>query len=127
MKVALILPPFTQLNTPYPSISYLKRKLNQLEGIEVSQRDLGIELALTIYSSGRLSEIFEAIDTSQPLPEEAWQMLSQRRKYENTIDPVIAFLQGKDKTLATRIHRGSYLPIGPRLSRANTSPFGQRQ
>ena len=38
MRVALVLPPLTQLNTPYPSIAYLARHLRD-EGHQTTQRD----------------------------------------------------------------------------------------
>lgn len=48
-------------------------------------------------------------------------MLSLARAYEETIDPVIRFLQGQDPTLAARICQGGFLPQGPRFSRYELS------
>ena len=42
--------------------------------------------------------------------------VAQRNRYLNTIDAVIAFLQGRDSTLAHRIVSRQYLPEGPRFS-----------
>ena len=65
--IDLILPPFTQLNTPYPSISYLARWLHQ-QHIPHSQRDLGIELALRIYSRAGLSKVFDWVEDNVEEP-----------------------------------------------------------
>ena len=41
--VLLVTPPFTQLNTPYPSMMYLKGFLNT-RGIPTAQVDLSLEV-----------------------------------------------------------------------------------
>lgn len=46
----------TQLNTPYPATAYLTGFLNQ-EGYKVTQRDLAIELFLTLLSKKGLKSI----------------------------------------------------------------------
>jgi radical SAM superfamily enzyme YgiQ (UPF0313 family) len=128
MRLALILPPFTQLNTPYPSISYLARHLRSI-GVTASQRDLGIELALAVYSQQGLAQIFdtaeERAEQGLDLPDPAWRMLAQRSPHESRIGPVVRFLQGKDPTLASRVVNGSFLPMGPRLQAADTGRFGE--
>ena len=48
-SVLLLIPPLTQLNTPYPSTAYLTGFLRG-HGIEASQADLGIEMVLRIFS-----------------------------------------------------------------------------
>lgn len=49
MKVVLITPPFTQLNTPYPATAYIKGFLNTLN-VEAFQCDLGMEVILEVFS-----------------------------------------------------------------------------
>ena len=44
MRILLITPPLTQLNTPYPATAYLKGYY-KAQGAEVRQVDLGIEVA----------------------------------------------------------------------------------
>jgi hypothetical protein len=57
MNILLVLPPLTQLNTPYPSTTVLKGYL-QGKGHTVSQCDLGIELVNDIYSKDFISQVF---------------------------------------------------------------------
>src|SRR5207249_12332696 len=49
---------------------------------------------------------------------EARQMLALDRQYLDAIDPVIAFLQGRDPSLAPQIGQGGFLPQGPRVAAA---------
>lgn len=44
-KVLLVTPPFTQLNTPYPAMMYLKGFLNT-KGVDSVQVDLSLEVIL---------------------------------------------------------------------------------
>ncbi|HSE59789.1 MAG TPA: radical SAM protein [Nitrospiraceae bacterium] len=116
-RILLIIPPLTQLNTPYPSTAYLTGFLRS-RGYETFQADLGIEMVLSLFSKKRLQEVFEAIrPQSDNLPGEAGQMLALERAYLNSIDEVVSFLQGKDPSLATRICQGRFLPQGPRFAR----------
>ena len=115
-RVLLIIPPLTQLNTPYPSTAYLTGFLRS-QGYEAFQADLGIEMVLSLFSKSGLQQVFETIGRrSDDLPGEARQMLALGQAYVNSIDQVIAFLQGKDPSLATRICQGRFLPQGPRFS-----------
>ncbi len=119
MRLALVLPPTTQLNTPYPSTAYLARSLRG-SGIVVSQHDLGLQLTLQVLSSGGLAAVFDAVEAmaDDGLPEPAWRALALRDRHLGVIDPVVRFLQGRDPTLAWRLARPGFLPGGPRLDRA---------
>ncbi len=123
MSLSLVLPPLTQLNTPYPSIAYLANYFRK-QGVLCVQRDLGIELVLRVFSRAGLSEIFSELGKLDELPEPAWRALSLEEDHISVIDPVIAFLQGKDQSLANRILEGSFLPLGPRGAAADLSAFG---
>jgi hypothetical protein len=123
MDVTLVLPPLTQLNTPYPSISYLARHLRR-HGIDCAQRDLGIELVHSLFSHDGLDAIFDAVERREELPEPAWRMLAERRQHLRAIEPVLAFLGRRDATLASRILDTPLLPRGPRLAAADTGDFG---
>lgn len=123
-QITLLIPPFTQLNTPYPSISYLTRFLHTHK-IQVHQRDLSIELALTVFSQDGLTEIFRIAQESEELPEQAWDMIAKQEQYIRTIDPVIRFLQQKDSSLAQRLCSTSFLPSGPRVCHALENPLGE--
>lgn len=116
MKVLLITPPFTQLNTAYPATAYIKGFLNTLN-IEAFQVDLSIEVVLDIFSSQGLNKIFDSIvEQETELSENAYRVFTQRHRYMQTIDPVIRFLQNKNQTLALTICAGNFLPQAGRFS-----------
>ncbi|MFO0730358.1 MAG: hypothetical protein U0361_05065 [Nitrospiraceae bacterium] len=115
-RVLLLIPPLTQLNTPYPSTAYLTGFLRS-RGYEAAQADLGIEMVLRIFCRSGLERAFAAIKTdSQTWPGEVQQLLALETAYLDTIDPVIAFLQGQDERLAQHLARPGMLPEGPRFS-----------
>ena len=58
MRILLITPPLTQLNTPYPATAYLKGYFTaQNRSDEVRQVDLGIEVADRVLSTDFLESI----------------------------------------------------------------------
>lgn len=115
-RVLLIIPPLTQLNTPYPSTAYLTGFL-QARGIEVSQADLGIEMVLRLFSPSGLRAVFNHLrEREDHLPGEARQMLAVESAYLHTIEPVIEFLQGRNPSLALLLARPGFLPQGPRFA-----------
>lgn len=95
MRILLITPPLTQLNTPYPATAYLKG-FYAGQGNEVRQVDLGIEVVDRVLSATFLSSI--------GLTEQA-----------RLIEPVKRFLRGHDDTLGPRIANRSLLPEGKRF------------
>ncbi len=95
MRILLITPPLTQLNTPYPATAYLKG-FYAGQGNEVRQVDLGIEVVDRVLSATFLSSI--------GLSEQA-----------RLIEPVKRFLRGQDDTLGPRIANRSLLPEGKRF------------
>ena len=107
MKLLLITPPLTQLNTPYPATTMLKGFLES-HGHIVAQADLGIELVDCVYSMEWLCRYAEGIDDR----EEKEYML----RCGEIVGQVKSFLRGGDSTLATRIANRSLLPEGPRFS-----------
>lgn len=118
-KVLFIIPPFTQLNTPYPSTAYLKGYLN-LKSIPSKQADLSLEVILDIFSKEGLTHLFNEIDKKpNSFSKNARRIISQREKYIRTIAPVIRLLQGKNDTLAYLIHQEGYLPEAARFRNAN--------
>lgn len=107
----------TQLNTPYPSTAYLTGFLRS-RSVEAVQEDLAIALVLTLLSSTGLQKIHEQI-LANPRPQQsaAVQFFCEEFPvYHATVDRVIAFLQGRDSTLAHRINSRNWLPEGPRFA-----------
>ncbi|MFM7769757.1 MAG: cobalamin-dependent protein, partial [Bacteroidota bacterium] len=115
IKSLLIIPPLTQLNTPYPATAYLKGFLNS-QGIQTRQKDLGLDMVLEVFSKTGLQKMFDEIESGEfILNHENEAIVKNRISYETTIDAVIQFLQNKNYTLAYRIANGLYLPEGPRF------------
>jgi Radical SAM superfamily len=117
MRVLGLIPPMTQLNTPYPSTAYLTGFMRE-QGIDAVQHDLALELVLTLFSSKGL---YDVRAKALGLPEQdrsasVNQFLDHFATYQNTIAPTIAFLQGKDPTLSHRIAGRGFLPEGPRFN-----------
>ncbi|WP_257883277.1 radical SAM protein [Hymenobacter sp. DG01] len=115
LRILLVTPPLTQLNTPYPATAYLKGFLAP-RGYQVTQADLGLELVLKLFSREGLTRVFRAIETgSFELSDNARRMMRLQQSYLSTIGPVIRFLQNKDNTLAPRICHSRFLPEAGRF------------
>ncbi len=115
-KVFLITPPFTQLNTPYPATAYIKGFLNTIN-VDAFQADLGIEVILKLFSKDGLTEMFCHTERSRGAhTPNAQRILSLQHEYIKTIDAVIAFLQGKNPTLALQICQEDFLPEASRFA-----------
>ncbi|GHV52460.1 hypothetical protein AGMMS49579_09770 [Spirochaetia bacterium] len=110
--VCLIQPPFTQLNTPYPSLYYLKTFLEK-QGQQVIVRDHSIGLFEKIFCRAGLEKIFAGVEPHDPIAE---RFFSEADRWINMIDRLISFLRGRDRewghflTLANGV-----LPGGPRF------------
>lgn len=110
--VLLLIPPLTQLNTPYPATAYLTGFLRS-RGIDANQADLGIDMVLRIFSRSGLQSVFDQVRRREEgLPGEARQMLAIEPAYLDTIEPVIEFLQGRNPSLALLLARPGFLPKG---------------
>lgn len=115
MKVLLLTPPFTQLNTPYPATAYLKGFLNT-KGIASLQCDLGMEVILDLFSQKGLAHLFAEIEVKKKkLSENSRRVLALQKDYIQTIASVISFLQHKNPTLAHAICDRTYLPEAARF------------
>lgn len=107
----------TQLNTPYPSTAYLTGFLRS-RGITAVQEDLALALVLQLLSPEGLRAVAEkvaALPAKKHSPA-VQAFAAQRDRYLATIAPTIAFLQGRDTTLAHRIVGRNFLPEGPRFA-----------
>ena len=114
IKLFLITPPFTQLNTPYPATVYIKGFLNTLN-VESVQADLGIEVILKLFSKEGLSPLTPKGGISN-LSVNAQRIFALWNEYIKTIDSVITFLQGKNPTLALQICQEDFLPEASRFA-----------
>ncbi len=65
LRVLSVIPPMTQLNTPYPSTAYLTGFLRS-RGVDAVQEDLALALVLRLFSTEGLLEIRAQIEA---LPE----------------------------------------------------------
>ena len=106
MKILLITPPLTQLNTPYPATTMLKAYL-QAHGHQAAQADLSIELVDNIYSRPWLEHYAQGIGDT----DERDYMV----RCSEVIESVKQFLRGSDNTLTPRIANRTLLPEGPRF------------
>ncbi|MDH5669268.1 MAG: radical SAM protein, partial [Nitrospira sp.] len=94
-RILLLIPPLTQLNTPYPSTAYLTGFLES-RGIDVEQADLGIEMVLRLFSRAGMTRVFNEVRKYDgELPPEAIAMLSMEQAYLDQVETVVSFLQGK--------------------------------
>ena len=113
--ILLLIPPLTQLNTPYPSTAYLTGFL-QSRGIHAEQADLGIEMVLRLFSHDGLRDIFTQLRNHEAdLPQEALAMMRAEEQYVVMIEPVVSFLQGKTPQIASYLIEPGVLPQGPRF------------
>ena len=98
VRVLSLIAPMTQLNTPYPSTAYLTGFLRS-RGIDARQHDLALALVLDLLSRRGL-EAVQAEALALPAKRRSARVrrfLAQADAYLDTVDAVIAFLQGRDR------------------------------
>lgn len=115
-RILSVIPPMTQLNTPYPSTAYLTGFLRS-RGFDAVQEDLALQLVLKLLSSDGLRQIGQVVEANPDAgdPSVVQNFREQFERYQTTIDKAISFLQGRDSTLAHRINNRTFLPEGPRF------------
>src|SRR4051812_38171444 len=123
MKVLLLTPPMTQLNTPYPATAYLTGFL-RTQGIAVAQADPGLTWVLRLLSRDGVEAVTRAVDPEHT-SRSVRHLLEHRAAIAQSVEPVIAFLQGKDTSLAHRLATRRYLVEGPRFD--NVGPKGHEE
>jgi radical SAM superfamily enzyme YgiQ (UPF0313 family) len=116
-RVLSLIPPMTQLNTPYPSTAYLTGFLRS-RGVDARQDDLALRLVLELFSPAGLDALRDKLRAMPPKKRSATlaQFDAEFDRYRATIGPALAFLQGRDPTLAHRIAGRMLLPEGPRFA-----------
>jgi len=116
MRVLSVIPPMTQLNTPYPSTAYLTGFLRS-RGVAAVQEDLALALVLRLLSHDGLLAIRECVG-ALPKQQRTSQVQAFERNFDRylaTIGPAVAFLQGRDPSIGHRIAGRNFLPEGPRF------------
>src|SRR2546421_5944022 len=125
MRILLVTPPMTQLNTPYPATAYLTGCLREHagDGVEVAQADFSIELFLRLFSRQALARVRDQLVTRtrkgrarHEAPPSVQHFVAHADEYIALVEPVVRFLQGHDPTLAMRIVGRALLPEGPRFA-----------
>jgi radical SAM superfamily enzyme YgiQ (UPF0313 family) len=125
MRILLLTAPMVQLNTPYPATAYLTGFLRQHAaelGLELAQEDPALELFLRLFSRDGLKQVRAQIDKTlrktgrRATPPSVAAFLENADRAIETVDAVIAFLQGRDPNLAPRIVGRGFLPEGPRFA-----------
>jgi hypothetical protein len=116
-RVLCVIPPMTQLNTPYPSTAYLTGFLRS-RGVAAAQEDLAIALVLELLSTQGLQAVRDELLAAPAgaRTQAVAAFLGQFERYAATIAPVITFLQGRDATLMHRICSRAFLPEGARFA-----------
>ncbi len=116
-RVLSVIPPMTQLNTPYPSTAYLTGFLRS-RGVHAVQEDFALALILKLLSPDGLLAVRDASLAVPPQQRSALvdAFIERFDRYLVTIAPTIAFLQGRDATLGHRICSRSFLPEGARFA-----------
>jgi radical SAM superfamily enzyme YgiQ (UPF0313 family) len=114
LRVLSVIPPMTQLNTPYPSTAYLTGFLRS-RGVDAVQEDLALALVLQLFSVDGLTQLRAAIDALPARTPGLDAFVAQFERYLATITPTIAFLQGRDPTIGHRIAGRAFLPEGMRF------------
>jgi radical SAM superfamily enzyme YgiQ (UPF0313 family) len=116
VRVLSVIAPMTQLNTPYPSTAYLTGFLRS-RGVAAVQEDLALGVVLALFSREGLQRLCGEVERLPAAARTACTTAFAQRpeRYAATIDAVIAFVQGRDSTLAHRIASRNWLPEGPRF------------
>ena len=123
MKILLVTPPLTQLNTPYPATCHLVGFLRS-QGLVAEQMDLSIELINALFTRQKLEEIFEIVSTHSKLSKPNRILLQNADFYAKTIEPVMRFLGGKDSSLAQRFCSLEFWPQSKRLPNDDDLEWG---
>ena len=115
-RILSVIPPMTQLNTPYPATAYLTGFLRS-RGFHAEQTDLALLLVLELLSRAGLPKLKAAAEAIAPKKRSATlkMFLNEYERYLAAIDPAMALLQGKDGSIGHRICSRAFLPEGPRF------------
>src|SRR5665647_968196 len=114
MKILLVTPPLTQLNTPYPATCHLLGFLRSKDLVG-EQMDLSIELIQELFTRKQLVNVFQTASSIEKPSKTNKIILQQADFYTRTIEPVMRFLGGKDSSLAQRFCDRDFWPQSKRF------------
>lgn len=110
MKIVLIIPPFTQINSTYPSITQLSGFLRKA-GFSSFAVDLSLNVFLRIYSNNGLSDIYKILKDYRTDDKDLKLIIDNFPRYIEIIDLIIEFLQGKNDVIANLLIKPGYIPL----------------
>ena len=117
LKIAMVIPPAVNLNTPYAAAPRLAGWLRHL-GHTVVPLDVSLEMFLRVFSRAGLERLFAAVSPGQVTND--YRIVYQNRdRYIQIIDDAVAVLQQRDMAAVYRITGGSFVPEGPHFRRAD--------
>lgn len=126
MRIAMIVPPTSDLSGPYAAAPRLVGWLRSL-GHDAEVVDLSIELFLRIFSKEGLTRLFACI-APKDVRSDYEDVYEHRGQYIKIIDQLVAFAQGRDLAPRHLIVRPGYLPEGPSFTqggdRSRRTAFG---
>ncbi len=103
MKVLIILPPFTQINSPYSSLPYLQGFLRS-NGIGTGVLDLGIKTTSAMYSQSGLEILKNHIIKKNSFSDGNSEFFIENFDlYYKNIDLILGFLKGNEDSLPSDI------------------------
>jgi len=117
MRILSVIPPMTQLNVPYPSTACLTGFLRS-QDVDAVQEDLALALVLKLFSADGLRALRKCVVALPKARRTAATDFFEREfeRYLATVESAVAFLQGRDPSLAHRITGRNLLPEGPRFA-----------
>ena len=125
-RTLLFTPPMVDTHTAYPATPYLTGFLRG-RGFDVRQSDLSIEIFHKLFSRKGLQRMHAVIlgkleSGALTKDQDLEFVLDSFDAYLNTVDPVVAFLQGRDPTLAVRLANRTFVPEGPNFKSLQEMP-----
>src|SRR5512144_3089866 len=90
LRVLLLTPPMTQLNTPYPATAYLVGFLRQHAariGFTVAQDDPALTLFLRLFSREGLTRVFDELP--RRAPKKLAPFVARKEAYLDTVDAAV--------------------------------------
>src|SRR6185437_16109840 len=108
MRILLLTPPMTQLNTPYPATAYLTGFL-QAQGYNVTQADPALDWVLRMMSPKGLPQLLDALSNSDSKSPAVRHVRKRGAVIARQMPAVLSLLQGRDTSMAQRIAARRYL------------------